>query len=203
MKALYYFAICWSMTAFASEAPDEGFRVGRMELRMSGGINAGSGREPLAPKTPPSVGIEGAVGLNRNVAVIGEYTYNALGQYALKRPCLFCGTAGVKARIHGFLGGFRVAATNRSLVTPYGAFVVGAVRPSSSAAAEGVIPLDIAAVGLSNTGGPTLHFAFGAGGGLKFKISRDLGIDLDICAVKAMNLRWYFTPTVGFYVRFH
>lgn len=193
------------MTAFASEAPDEDFRAGRMELRVSGGINAGSGREPLTPKTPPSAGVEGAVGLNRYVAVIGEYTYNALGQYTLKSPCLYCGIfqVEVKARIHEFLGGFRVSAANRSPVIPYGAFVIGVVRPSASAAAAGVLPLNVPGVGLSSSGRPTVKFAAGAGGGLNFRITRDLGIALDIRAVKAMDLRWYFTPTVGFYVRFH
>jgi opacity protein-like surface antigen len=217
MKPLCFFAICYSMTGLAqtpptsstSEAPDRDLSAGRIELRMFGGINTGSGRELLSSKTPPSLGVEGAVGLNRYVAAIGVYTRNGLGyytqfRYPLDVPCRYlCGAVAVKAGIHEFLGGFRVSAANRSLVTPYAEFGVGPVRPSASAAAAGVKPRNLPAMGLSDTSGPTMKFAAGAGGGLKFKLTRDLGVDLDVRAVKAMGLKWFFTPTLGFYVRFH
>jgi hypothetical protein len=69
---LIVIAICCSMTGLARtlptssapEAPDAAHRRGGIELRVFGGISAGSGRGPLTPKTPPSLGAEGAVGLN-------------------------------------------------------------------------------------------------------------------------------------------
>ena len=109
----------------------------------------------------------------------------------------------VRARIHELLGGFRLSAPNRSWVTPYSVFAVGAVRASASAAAAGVSPVNIEGTGLNDSAGTTKKFAVGAGGGLEFKITRSFGMDLDIRAVKAMDLRWYFRPTVGAYVRFH
>ena len=163
------FAIYCSMTGLARtlptssapEAPDATLRRRGIELRVFGGISAGSGRGPLTPKTPPpSLGAEGAVGLNRYVAVIDGYTYNGLGQYQAPRCVTVtshpssvvttCSSPGiVRARIHQLLGGCSLSAPIRNWVTPCSAFAVGAVRASASAAAAGVNPLSIEGTGLS------------------------------------------------------
>lgn len=172
---------------------------GKFELRgFGGGVNAGN----LFISQPAfSAGVEGAIGLNRIVAVTGQYAFDGLGT----RDSSFCSSSGCsrsheRETVHEFMGGFRFSAPNRSRITPYGTISAGGVALTEN--------FSFTSPSFSSTSSnSTTRFAAAVGAGAGFRTSRRTGINVDVRGV-AVSFGFNSTPgwivrtTGGFYFRF-
>lgn len=131
-------------------------------------------------------GVEAAFGVNRHVAVTGDYSFNRIGQegFLCFAPC----TPLPDETIHEFMGGIRFSLPNGSRFTPYATGTIGGLRLAEFA---------------FNSRGSSTEFAFGVGLGLGVRISRRTGIVLDLRGVDAVSPSvWFVQPSAGFYFRF-
>jgi len=182
----FRFLVC--ATAFCAVAYSQSFNLDRggKELRVFGGSN----NDELNPlhtgltffqsspvENPYTVGAEAAFGLNRFLAVTGDYAYNRLG--TLSGICLFggnCGPTIASRHIHEYMGGVRFTLPTGRF-SPYGVFSLGGVDSSSTSSSNG------------NVTGSTssTHFAIAAGGGVDVALARHLGVAFDVRAVIPVN----------------
>lgn len=157
---------------------------GNVEIKISGGfVDAGNGPARVAA---PALGIEGAFGLSRFLAVTVGYThdylnsavlvtcdptpFNLAGQTIIPNNC-------VSAEFqHEFMGGVRISAPNATRVTPHLEFAVGAIKQTSTSSPA------------SFSNGRT-EFGFAPGLGADIKIVRHFGISIDANFVKAHHTR--------------
>jgi len=170
---------------------------GNVEVKISGGfIDAGNGPVRVAA---PALGIEGAFGLSRFLAVTGGYTHDYLnsaslvtcdpaplnlpGQTIIPKNC-------VSAEFqHEFMGGVRISAPNVGRVTPHLEFAVGALKQSSTSSPA------------SFSNGRT-EFGFRPGLGADLKIVRHFGISIDANFVKAHHTTGFYHVMGGVYFLF-
>ncbi len=157
---------------------------GSLEIRGFGG-GAIESTASLEGTSRFGGGLEVAYGLDRDLALTGNYTLSRLGV----SECIFgiC-TPPQDEKIHEFMGGFRFSVPGSSQVTPYFAATIGAV----SFVNRGL-----------GAGSNRPEFAIGFGGGLDVKIDRRTGIALELrCIEAAPSSIWIVRPTAGFYFRF-
>jgi hypothetical protein len=161
---------------------------GKIEIRgFGGGIKAGN----LLVRQPAfSAGVEGAIGLNRIVAVTGDYAFDHLYSFDL-----------FQSRVHEFMGGFRFSISNHSRITPYGAVSVGGVALVESSGFFGGPGSNFA----NST--ETTHFAIAIGPGVNYRINSHTGIAVDVRGVAisfGLNSTpgWFVRTTGGIYFRF-
>jgi hypothetical protein len=170
---------------------------GGFEVRAFGGIiNAGNGPTRVVS---PAVGIEGAFGISRFVALTAGYTHDYLHDSALVTcdPPAFIlpGQTTIPKNCvsyefqQEFMGGVRVSAPNRSRLTPHLQFSLGAVRQTSTSS-----PASFAS-------GKT-EFGLGPGAGVDCKITRHFGTSIDVNFVKANRLTGFYHVTGGVFFRF-
>jgi opacity protein-like surface antigen len=172
---------------------------GKIEIRgFGGGVNAGN---LLVSQPAFSAGVAGAIGLNRIVAVTGDYVFDHLG--SVDNSFCFsgsCSQSHQSQQMHEFMGGFRFSIPNRSRITPYGAISAGgvALHETFSSSSPGFS---------SATSNSMTKFAFAIGGGANYRISQRTGINVDVRGV-AVSFGFNSTPgwivgtTGGFYFRF-
>lgn len=107
------------------------------------------------------------------------------------------------ARRHVAMGGVRIPAANRFRVTPYRALTVGAVTSSAS----GQTAIRGGLTGTRGTtasdGGSPAKFAISPGGGIDWKIGRNVGFFLNFRAVKAVDTDWYTRTVAGVFLRWN
>jgi len=131
-------------------------------------------------------GVEAAFGVNRHVAITGDYSFNRIGQtgFLCFGPCMPL----PDETIHEFMGGVRFSLPNSSRFTPYATGTVGGLRLGN--------------FGLSSAGSST-EFALGMGLGLDVRITRRTGILVDLRGVDAVSPGiWFVQPSAGFFFRF-
>ena len=177
------------LLAAALNAQDLG--KGGFEVRASWGIvNAGNGIDRVIS---PTIGVEGAFGLSRIIALTAGYTHDSLHDPVLVtcRPFLIpppkdCTSYEFQ---HEFMGGVRISAPNRTRITPHLQFALGAVRQTSTSSPA------------SSATGKT-EFGFGPGAGLDYKLTRHFGIGVDANYVKANSLPGFYHVTGSVFFRF-
>jgi len=162
---------------------------GQLELRASGGINAG-GRPIGSPS--PSYDLEAAFGLSRFFAFTGDYAHDYLPDigFAFVVPGRFNQQV-IQNRIQEFLGGVRFSVPNHSPITPHLQFSMGAVRRTSD-------PFFAAFV----TSSTQTEFGLAPGAGLDYKISRHFGVGVDANFVKPNRMTGFYHVTGGVFFRF-
>jgi len=159
---------------------------GKIEIRgFGGGVNAGN---LLVSQPAFSVGAEGAIGLNRIVAVTGDYSFDHLGSF----------NGFFNRRVHEYMGGFRFSIPNRSRITPYaGVSAGGAAVVDKFSSSSGF-----------NSGSDSLKkFAIALGAGANYRITRRTGVNVDVRGVAVSfgfnsTPGWIIRTTGGFYFRF-
>ena len=172
---------------------------GKIEIRgFGGGVNAGN---ILVAQPAFSAGAEGAIGLNRFVAVTGDYAFDHLGS----TDDSFCFSGGcsqshASQQMHEFMGGFRFSIPNRSRITPYAAISAGGVVLHEKFSAN--------SPGFSSSESDSMtKFAFAIGGGANYRLTQRTGLNVDVRGV-AVSFGFNSTPgwmvctTGGFYFRF-
>jgi len=180
-----------------SQSPD--LSHGKIEIRgFGGGVNAGN---LLETQPAFSAGVEGAVGINRIVAVTGHYAFDHLGTTD-SSVCFSsgCSQSHRSQKMHEFMGGFRFSIPNRSRITPYAAISAGGVALVSK--------FSLSSPGFSSAGNISeTKFAVATGGGANYRISQRSGINVDVRGV-AVSFGfssipgWIVRTTGGFYFRF-
>jgi hypothetical protein len=147
----------------------------------------------------PALGIEGAFGLSRFVALTAGYTHDYLLDSALvtcDKPAFI--QPGETFRLkncisyefqHEFMGGVRISAPNRSRITPHLEFSLGAVKQTSTSS-----PADFAT-------GKT-EFGLSPGAGVDYKLSRHFGLVVDANFVKANRITGFYHVMGGVFFRF-
>lgn len=180
--------ICAALFAAAASPQDRDLNRGRAELRGFVGLSVGASRE-LMDTVAPTAGAEVALGVNRLLAVTGGYANNSLGMFSARR--------------HEAMGGVRISAANRSRVTPYGALTAGAVTSLASGQAGMMGGLTGMMGTTARDGGSTAKFAISPGGGIDWKIGRNVGAFLDFRAVKAVDTDWYSRTVAGVFLRWN
>jgi opacity protein-like surface antigen len=171
----------------------------RIEIRgFGGGVNTGN---LLLNQPAFSAGVEGAVRLNRIVAVTGDYAFDHLG--SIDNSFCFsssCSQSHQSQNMHEFMGGFRFSIPNRSRITPYAGISAGGVALTDRFSFSGG--------GVSSSGSSSsTKFAFGLGAGANYRISRRTGINVDARGVAVSfgfdsTPGWIVRTTGGFYFRF-
>jgi opacity protein-like surface antigen len=172
---------------------------GRIEMRgFGGGVNAGN---LLLSQPAFSTGVEGAIRLNRIVAVTGTYAFDRLG--SIDNSFCFasaCSQSHQSQKMHEFMGGFRFSIPNRSRITPYAGISAGGVALTDKFSFSGG--------GLSSAGADSMRkFAFAIGAGANYRISQRTGINVEARGV-AVSFGvhsipgWIVRTTGGFYFRF-
>jgi hypothetical protein len=183
------FALC--ATAFAQSSDLD---RGKREVRVFAGMSTS---RAVSVEPTLSAGAEVAVGLNRIIALTGNYatSFHHIGdQY-----CAFddCFNFEEHRRLHEFMGGVRFSVPNPSRITPYGVATAGALVLTDHTSASGP-----AFGSISNTGSST-HFGVAMGGGVNFRITARFGIAFDARAINPVpSTAWYMRTTVGVYFRF-
>jgi opacity protein-like surface antigen len=172
---------------------------GKIEIRgFGGGVNAGN---ILVSQPAFSAGVEAAIGLNRIVAVTGDYVFDHLGS-ADNSFCFSggCSQSHQSQQMHEFMGGFRFSIPNRSRIMPYGAVSAGGAALTQKFSSSGP--------GFSSADShSTTTFAFALGGGASYRLSRRTGINVDARGVAVTFASdstpgWMVRTTGGFYFRF-
>jgi len=167
---------------------------GRLELRASGGINAGGG--PIGSPSP-SYDLEAAFGLSRFFALTGDYAHDYLpdSEFAFILPVFAVqgqfNVHVIQNRIQEFLGGVRFSVPNHSPITPHLQFSMGAVRRTSD-------PFFAAFV----TSSAQTEFGLAPGAGLDYKVSRHFGVGVDANFVKANRMTGFYHVMGGVFFRF-
>ncbi|MBI4905169.1 MAG: hypothetical protein HY820_16155 [Acidobacteria bacterium] len=180
--------LCGALSIAPAFSQDGDLNRGRGELRGFAGLSFGS-NTGLMDTVAPTAGTEVAFGLSRLLAITGSYANNNLGMYSARR--------------HEVMGGVRISAANRSRVTPYGALAAGAVTTSVSGQ-TGVRGGWTGMMGTAaSAGGSTAKFAVSPGGGIECKLRRNVGVFLDLRAVKAMDIEWYGRTATGVFFRWN
>ncbi len=172
---------------------------GEIEIRgFGGGVIAGN---ILVAQPAFSAGAEGAIGLNRFVAVTGDYAFDRLG--TLDNSSCFlgsCSQSHQSQKMSEFMGGFRFSIPNRSRITPYAAISAGGVALHES--------FSESSPGFNFANSQTMtKFAFAIGGGANYRLTQRTGLNVDVRGV-AVSFGFNSTPgwmvrtTGGFYFRF-
>lgn len=126
-----------------------------------------------------------AIGLNRYLAVTGEYNYTRNAGAATAQS--------LKVGTQDLLGGIRVSAPSR--ISPYAMAGGGMVHRSGEAT--------ISAYGITATGRAALTKpAFAAGGGINVGMASRFGLNTDIRGIKPRDMKWYPRVTAGVFFRF-
>lgn len=179
---------CGALVSAMAFSEDRDLNRGRGEVRGFSGFSFGASRG-LMDTVAPTAGAEVAFGISRLLAVTGSYVNNGLGMNSAGR--------------HEVMGGVRVSAVNRSRVTPYGALTAGAVA-TSGREGTGMMGGGTAMMGTTTSVvGSTAKVAISPGGGIDWKIGRNVGFFLDFRAVKAVNTDWYSRTVAGVFLRWN
>jgi hypothetical protein len=171
---------------------------GRLELRASGGINAGGG--PIGSPSP-SYDLEAAFGLSRFFALTGDYAHDYLpdSEFAFILPVFAVqgqfNVHVIQNRIQEFLGGVRFSVPNHSPITPHLQFSMGAVRRSSD-------PSPANSRSFLVMSSAQTEFGLAPGAGLDYKVSRHFGVGVDANFVKANRMTGFYHVTGGVFFRF-
>lgn len=174
-----------------SEASDDdgNLDLGRVELGIGGGISAGSDRpgRAVAPTLAAGVG----VGLHRNIALIGNYSYQMAGPEQFINCALGrCTFTAIDINFHEFTGGVRASIPNSTRFTPWFSGSAGMLRATAGTRVFGV------GVSASES-----VFVGGGGFGFDIKLARNIGIQYDIRAFVGQYGLFYGRTAVGLYVR--
>ncbi len=170
---------------------------GNIEVKISGGfVDAGNGP---ARVPAPALGIEGAFGLSRFLAITAGYTHDYLnsarlvtcdsipfyppGQTFIPKNCVSSEFQ------HEFMGGLRISVPNPTRITPHLNLDIGAIKQTSTSSPA------------SASDGRT-EFGFAPGIGADIKIIRHFGISIDANFVKASRTTGFYHVMGGAYVRF-
>lgn len=183
------FALC--ATAFAQGSDLD---RGKKELRVFAGMTTS---RAVSVEPTLSAGAEVAVGLNRIIAITGNYvtSFHRTGD----RFCSFgeCVDFEEHRRLDEFMGGVRFSAPNASWITPYGVVTAGALVFTDHTSTSGT------AFGNISDTGSGAHFGVAVGGGVSFRITPRLGIVLDARGIYPVSsTTWYGRTTGGVYFRF-
>jgi len=183
----------------------QGFGGWNRDERVRTGLNNLFGSQGV--ERPYTVGGEAAVGINRYLAITGTYAYDRLA--TLSGICLLggtnCGQTVTSRSFNEYMGGVRVTGPMGRL-SPYGALALGGLSWASTATASSRV------TGNSDS----TSFAIAVGGGVRFALTRHLGLTGDVRAVVPFgpnanlgsNLTapavpsWMVRATGGAYVQF-
>jgi opacity protein-like surface antigen len=195
-RSFVFLAVGFCSCAFSQSAePAED----KIEIRgFGGGVNAGN---LLLGQPAYSAGLEGALRLNRIIAVTGDYAFDHLG--SIDTSFCFqstCSQSHQSQTLHEFMGGVRFSIPNRSRISPYAGISAGGAALTGKFSASGA--------GFSSSGSnSSTKFAFAIGAGADYRISRRTGINVEARGV-AVSFGvdsipgWIVRTTGGFYFRF-
>jgi len=183
------FALC--ATAFAQSSD---LHRGKKEVRVFAGMSTS---RAVSVEPSLSAGAEVAVGLNRIVALTGNYAtsfHRSSDQYCAFNDCL---NFEEHRRLDEFTGGVRFSLPNRSRITPYGVVTAGALILTDHTSASGT------ALGSTSNTESSTHFGVAVGGGVNFRISPRFGIAFDARGIYPVpSTAWYLRATGCVYFRF-
>ena len=183
------FALC--ATAFG-QSPD--LDRGKKEVRVFAGMSTS---RAVSVDPTLSAGAEAAVGLNRMIALTGNYaiSFHRIGdQYCAFNDCF---DFEEHRRLNEFMGGVRFSVPNPSRITPYGVVTAGALVLTDHTSASGT-----AFGSISNTES-SVRFGVAVGGGINFRITPRFGIAFDARGIDPIpGTAWYVHTIGGVYFRF-
>jgi hypothetical protein len=183
------FALC--ATAFG-QSPD--LNRAKKEVRVFAGMSTS---RAVSVDPTLSAGAEVAVGLNRIIALTGNYAtsfHRISDQFCAFNDCL---NFEEHRRLDEFMGGVRFSVPNASRITPYGVVTAGALVLTDHTSASGT-----SFGSMSNTESST-HFGVALGGGVNFRITPRFGIAFDARGIDPIpGTAWYVRTTGGVYFRF-
>jgi opacity protein-like surface antigen len=188
----------WSAAAFAlcaaAFAQSSDLDRGKKEVRVFAGMSTS---RAVSVEPTFSGGAEAAVGLNRIIAITGNYAtsfHRISDQYCAFNECL---NFEEHRRLDEFMGGVRFSVPNPSRITPYGVVTAGALVLTDHTSASGPSFRSISSTESS------AHFGVAVGGGVNFRITPRFGIAFDARGIYPIpSTAWYLPTTGGVYFRF-